>query len=89
MLHDAIIVKRSCIAAMNHLIAATNHLIGAISHFNFPGDYGGPLFLLPGLVIAFYITETPLPEPHKREMLRCAKNSQSTPQRITNDIVNS
>lgn len=26
---------------------------------HWPGDYGGPLFLLPGLVIASYITETP------------------------------
>jgi squalene/oxidosqualene cyclase-like protein len=28
-----------------------------------PGDYGGPLFLTPGLIIAAYITQTPLPAP--------------------------
>ncbi len=36
---------------------------------HWPGDYGGPMFLLPGLVIASYITDTPLPEPH-REMMK-------------------
>ncbi|NOQ64711.1 MAG: hypothetical protein GQ582_09390 [Methyloprofundus sp.] len=33
------------------------------------GDYGGPLFLLPGLLIASYITETPFPDAH-REMMK-------------------
>ena len=31
---------------------------------NWPGDYGGPLFLEPGMVIVSYITQTPIPEPH-------------------------
>ncbi len=30
-----------------------------------PGDYGGPMFLLPGLVIASYVTESPLPDAHQ------------------------
>lgn len=30
----------------------------------FPGDYGGPHFLLPGLVIASYVTQSPLPAPY-------------------------
>ena len=30
-----------------------------------PGDYGGPHFLAPGLIIASYVTETPLPIPHQ------------------------
>jgi squalene/oxidosqualene cyclase-like protein len=30
-----------------------------------PGDYGGPHFLMPGMVIASYITESPLPMPHQ------------------------
>ena len=34
------------------------------------GDYGGPLFLLPGLVIACYMTNTPLKEEEKAEMIR-------------------
>lgn len=36
---------------------------------HWPGDYGGPMFLLPGLIIASYITDTPLPKPH-REMMK-------------------
>jgi prenyltransferase beta subunit len=30
------------------------------------GDYGGPMFLMPGLIIALYITKTTL-EDYKRE----------------------
>lgn len=30
---------------------------------NWAGDYGGPLFLIPGLVIASYITESPFEKP--------------------------
>lgn len=33
-------------------------------------DYGGPSFLLPGLVFAMYITRTPIPEPWRIEMTR-------------------
>ncbi len=33
-------------------------------HGFFPGDYGGPHFLLPGLVIAAHVTQAPLPHPH-------------------------
>jgi len=29
---------------------------------HWPGDYGGPLFLLPGLIIVSYVTSTPFPE---------------------------
>ena len=36
---------------------------------HWPGDYGGPLFLLPGLLIAAYISETPFPKAH-REMMK-------------------
>jgi lanosterol synthase len=32
------------------------------------GDYGGPLFLLPGLLIASYLSDTPLPKPHQTMM---------------------
>ena len=30
-----------------------------------PGDYGGPLFLAPGLIITAYVTQTPLPAPQQ------------------------
>jgi squalene/oxidosqualene cyclase-like protein len=31
---------------------------------HWPGDYGGPLFLQPGLVIVSYLTQHPIPQPH-------------------------
>jgi squalene/oxidosqualene cyclase-like protein len=36
---------------------------------HWPGDYGGPLFLLPGLLIASYLSNTPFPKAH-REMMK-------------------
>ena len=35
---------------------------------NWACEYGGPMFLLPGLVITWYVTETPIPESHKIEI---------------------
>ncbi len=35
---------------------------------HWPGDYGGPLFLLPGLLIASYISDTPFPKAHQEMM---------------------
>lgn len=54
----------------------TNSLIKGIHYFSqlqskdghWPGDYGGPLFLLPGLLIATYIAATPFPKPHQEMM---------------------
>ncbi|XP_030641927.1 lanosterol synthase isoform X2 [Chanos chanos] len=34
------------------------------------GDYGGPLFLLPGLLITCHVAKIPLPEAWKKEMVR-------------------
>ncbi|KAL7409222.1 terpene synthase [Mrakia frigida] len=35
------------------------------------GEYGGPLFLIPGLIIALYVTKSkPLSEPQRLEMIR-------------------
>lgn len=42
-----------------------------------PGDYGGPMFLLPGLVIASYVTESPLPEAHQKLIIRYLLNHQN------------
>jgi lanosterol synthase len=36
---------------------------------NWGCEYGGPLFLLPGLVITWYVTETPIPEAHRIEII--------------------
>ncbi|GAM84058.1 hypothetical protein ANO11243_020490 [Dothideomycetidae sp. 11243] len=35
---------------------------------NWSCEYGGPMFLLPGIVIAWYATETPIPEHYKIEI---------------------
>ena len=53
-----------------------NSLIKGINYFaclqrddgHWPGDYGGPLFLLPGLLIASYISGTPFPKAHQEMM---------------------
>eukprot|EP01132_Coremiostelium_polycephalum_P005557 gene5557-6920_t len=41
------------------------------------GDYGGPMFLLPGLVITCYVTGYQLPEEHQREIIRYLFNRQN------------
>jgi squalene cyclase len=35
---------------------------------NWACEYGGPMFLLPGLVVTWYVTETPVPEAHSTEI---------------------
>ena len=52
-------------AAQQALVKGVNyysHIQSAEGHW--AGDYGGPMFLTPGLVIASYITQTPLPAAH-------------------------
>nr|ABX75046.1 cycloartenol synthase 1 [Polygala tenuifolia] len=47
---------------------------------HWPGDYGGPLFLMPGLVITLSITGAPnavLSEQHRKEMCRYLYNRQN------------
>ena len=40
------------------------------------GDYGGPMFLLPGLVIVSHITQSPFPRPHQQLMIKYMLNHQ-------------
>ncbi|XP_033842260.2 lanosterol synthase [Periophthalmus magnuspinnatus] len=40
------------------------------------GDYGGPLFLLPGLLITCHVAKIPLPEEWKKEMVRYLRSVQ-------------
>ncbi|GAA5998590.1 lanosterol synthase ERG7 [Rhodotorula paludigena] len=40
------------------------------------GEYGGPMFLLPGIIIALYVTKTPIPEEWKVEIARYLANMQ-------------
>lgn len=64
------------------------HLRGGISFYeclqqddgHWPGDYGGPMFLMPGMVIACYTTgvmDTVFTPQHKQEMMRYLKNHQN------------
>ena len=41
---------------------------------HWPGEYGGPMFLLPGLVIGSYATGMPFRPEEKREMIRYLLN---------------
>ena len=48
---------------------------------HWPGDYGGPMFLMPGLIITLYVTsvmDTVLSHHHKQEMIRYLHNHQNT-----------
>jgi lanosterol synthase len=38
------------------------------------GEYGGPLFLMPGLIIGMYVTQTPIPDEWSIEMKRYLLN---------------
>lgn len=42
-----------------------------------PGDYGGPLFLLPGLLIVYYIIGYVLTKEVKEEMIKYLSNTQN------------
>ncbi len=60
-------------------------VIKGINYFSFlqsedghwPGDYGGPLFLLPGLLIASYLSNTPFPKAHQEMMKLYVGNHQN------------
>lgn len=48
---------------------------------HWPGDYGGPMFLMPGLIITCYATgclDAALPPEHQREMLRYLRMHQNS-----------
>ena len=47
---------------------------------HWPGDYGGPMFLMPGLIVTLYVTgviEAVLSLHHKQEMIRYLQNHQN------------
>lgn len=44
---------------------------------NWPSDYGGPMFLIPGLVIVSHLTETPLPVPQQKLIIQYLYNQQN------------
>lgn len=49
------------------------HLLTPEGHI--PGDYGGPMFLLPGLTIVSYVTGNHLPAPHRLMIRRYMHNA--------------
>ncbi|KAK7456563.1 hypothetical protein BaRGS_00039317 [Batillaria attramentaria] len=61
-------------AAANHGMKFYSQLQAEDGHW--AGDYGGPLFLLPGLVIVCYITKTPFTEAQRLEMIRYLRSVQ-------------
>ena len=42
------------------------------------GDYGGPMFLMPGLICTLYLTKTPFPSGRREGMIMYLKNHQQT-----------
>ena len=62
-------------------LEAAHNAITHFAHFqldpgNWACDYGGPLFLLPGFIIAWYVTGTQLPVPQRIEITRYLFNRQ-------------
>ncbi|TMS06741.1 Lanosterol synthase [Larimichthys crocea] len=51
-----------------------SHLQAEDGHW--AGDYGGPLFLLPGLLITCHVAKIPLAEAWKKEMVRYLRSVQ-------------
>jgi cycloartenol synthase len=56
-------------------LACARHGINYYQHIqeddgHWAGDYGGPMFLMPGLVISCYISNTPFAEEERQEMMR-------------------
>ncbi|PWZ01644.1 putative lanosterol synthase [Testicularia cyperi] len=49
-------------------LAFYRHLQSNDGHW--AGEYGGPMFLLPGLIIGMYVTKTPIPQEWKVEIAR-------------------
>ena len=41
---------------------------------HWPGEYGGPMFLIPGLTIGSYVTGIPFTDEERREMIRYLMN---------------
>ena len=41
---------------------------------HWPGEYSGPMFLIPGLVIGSYVTGIPFTDEERREMIRYLMN---------------
>jgi len=54
-------------------LSSVSNALSFFSHLQLPPgnwacEYGGPMFLLPGLVIAWHVTQTPVPASHATEI---------------------
>ncbi|KAI3447283.1 hypothetical protein Pfo_003948 [Paulownia fortunei] len=75
---DEEITEETVVATLRRALRFYSTLQAEDGHW--PGDYGGPLFLLPGLVIALSIMDalnTILPNEHKKEICRYLYNHQN------------
>eukprot|EP01134_Creolimax_fragrantissima_P003456 CFRG3456T1 len=71
--------------ALSTPVTVEDALFNAVSFFeklqtqdgHWAGDYGGPMFLLPGYAIVNYLTKNPVPSSHKLEMIRYLSNMQN------------
>ncbi|KAF7658140.1 hypothetical protein LDENG_00016720 [Lucifuga dentata] len=65
--HTAMDAAQKAMHFYSHLQAEDGH---------WAGDYGGPLFLLPGLLITCHVAKIPLAEAWKKEMVRYLRSVQ-------------
>ena len=79
--HAALLQKNGDATVDNSIRAGISYYQSIQSESGlWPGDYGGPMFLMPGLLIALYITkslDTVLGPEHQKEMLRYLRNHQN------------
>jgi lanosterol synthase len=61
--------------AASHAVHFYGSIQSADGHW--ANDYGGPMFLMPGMVVTCYITGTEIPVSHKREMIVYLSNIQA------------
>ncbi|KAI4123899.1 MAG: hypothetical protein LQ347_005959, partial [Umbilicaria vellea] len=75
------LTKAACVQSLPNLppaktpLDAANNALSFLSHLQLPPgnwgcEYGGPMFLLPGLIITWYVTETPIPAAFATEIIR-------------------
>ncbi|RDD36321.1 Lanosterol synthase [Trichoplax sp. H2] len=71
---------------LSKAVTVKDHLVNAMEFYkklqtedgHWSGDYGGPLFLMSGLIIVCHITQSGLTEYQKKEMIRYLKNVENT-----------
>jgi lanosterol synthase len=67
---------RTALEAASNAISFYSKIQSEDGHW--ANDYGGPMFLMPGLIVTCYISGTELPEPHRREIIVYLSNIQAS-----------